>query len=315
MIECERITDPAALHALQPEWTELWERCPDATPFQTPDWLLPWWDSFGSGQLTSLAVRSAGTLKAVIPAYLDGGVLRLAGGGVSDYLDALIDPDLRGGAWEWIESLDWERCEFTDLPPGSPLLDGSADSLDACVADCSVCPSVPLPPPKTPFGRNLRRYGPRIGQFESTSATTLDGFFDALFRLHTARWNERGSGGVLAGDALQTFHRRAARNLLEHGRLLLDGLRRDGELVGVIYGLLGHQRVWLYISGFDPAFAKLSPGGVMVAHVLERAVAEGYSELDFLRGNEPYKYTWGARDRKTFSITARRRVAPNMPQR
>jgi hypothetical protein len=37
--------DIQVLHTLQsifPEWQDLFARCPDATPFQSPEWLLPW---------------------------------------------------------------------------------------------------------------------------------------------------------------------------------------------------------------------------------------------------------------------------------
>ena len=36
---------------------------------------------------------------------------------------------------------------------------------------------------------------------------------------------------------------------------------------------------------------------LLIAHALEDAVSRGDSEFDFLRGNEPYKYRWGAVDR------------------
>jgi len=35
---------------------------------------------------------------------------------------------------------------------------------------------------------------------------------------------------------------------------------------------------------------------VMVACYIQRAIQLGRTRLDFLRGNEPYKYEWGAVD-------------------
>jgi CelD/BcsL family acetyltransferase involved in cellulose biosynthesis len=35
---------------------------------------------------------------------------------------------------------------------------------------------------------------------------------------------------------------------------------------------------------------------VMVACYIQRAIELGRTRLDFLRGNEPYKYEWGAID-------------------
>jgi CelD/BcsL family acetyltransferase involved in cellulose biosynthesis len=75
--------------------------------------------------------------------------------------------------------------------------------------------------------------------------------------------------------------------------------------VAVLYALIDPpqrpaRRVYLYISGFDPALDRLSPGMLLVGHALEQAVNEGFATLDFLRGQEPYKYFWGAADAPIF---------------
>ncbi len=123
MIAVHEIRTVRELEALRPEWSALWERCPSATPFQTPEWLLPWWESFGAGQLAAFALRADGKLAGVAPFWIDGAVLRLLGAGISDYLDVLIEPECRRAAvsvlWRHILELGWQRCEFTDLPSGS----------------------------------------------------------------------------------------------------------------------------------------------------------------------------------------------------
>lgn len=309
MIAANEIRTVRELEALRPEWSALWERCPSATPFQTPEWLLPWWESFGAGQLAAFALRADGKLAGVAPFWIDGAVLRLLGAGISDYLDVLIEPECRRAAanalWRRILELPWQRCEFTDLPSGSLILETLPPHLEAAVGPCAVCPVLKLPPAHRPnVQRNLRRYGRSLGPLENVSPQTLDEYVDALFRLHSARWSDRGEPGVLADPVLQAFHRRAAAGLLATGRLLLCGLRREGSLAAVIYGFQGHGRIWTYLSGFDPAAARLSPGTVALGLALERAARAGCREADFLRGGEPYKYAWGARDRPTFRVEA-----------
>ncbi len=303
MIEVEEISTIEALEALRPEWSALWDRCSSATPFQTPEWLLPWWDSFGSGELAVLAVRTT-RLIGVGPFRIEGGVLRLLGAGISDYLDVLIEPEHRDEAakamWQHLRTLPWRRFEFTDVPSGSPLLETPPASAD--VGPCAVCPVVVLPAAKR---RAVWRYGRHLGPIENAGSRNLEEFLDALFRLHSARWSQRGEPGVLAGAALQTFHRRAAAGLFASGRLLLSGVRHSGSLAAVIYGFQGHRRIWTYLSGIDPSAAALSPGTVALGLVLEQAAREGCVEADFLRGNEAYKYGWGARDRQTFRLESR----------
>jgi CelD/BcsL family acetyltransferase involved in cellulose biosynthesis len=42
---------------------------------------------------------------------------------------------------------------------------------------------------------------------------------------------------------------------------------------------------------------------------MRRAAAEGAQKFDFLRGGEPYKYAWGARDRQLLSVTLTRQFS------
>jgi CelD/BcsL family acetyltransferase involved in cellulose biosynthesis len=309
MIAVQEIHNVDELEALRPEWSALWNRCPSATPFQTPEWLLPWWELFGTGQLAALAFRSGGTLAGVAPFWIDGGVLRLMGAGISDYLDVLVAPECRKAAaealWRHVLQLPWQRCEFTDLPPDSLLLETPPPRLEAVVRPCAVCPVLTLPPARR---RSIRRYRRFLGPLENASAQTLDEFLDALFRLHGARWSGRGGSGVLTTPVLQVFHRRAAAGLLAAGRLLLCGVRLEGSLAAVIHGFQGHGRIWTYLSGFDPAAARFSPGTVAMSLALEQAARAGCREADFLRGDERYKYAWGARNRSTFRLEARLRA-------
>src|SRR3954449_12265445 len=90
----ETVDTVEGLTRLLPQWWALWDRCPMATPFQSPAWLLPWWRAFAPGTLQVVAVRRADRLVALAPLYREhrsGRILPL-GIGVSDYLDLLLDP-------------------------------------------------------------------------------------------------------------------------------------------------------------------------------------------------------------------------------
>lgn len=56
-VELEVATRPEDLEFLRAEWSALLLRCPAATPFQSPEWLIPWWRRFGSGRLLVLVLR------------------------------------------------------------------------------------------------------------------------------------------------------------------------------------------------------------------------------------------------------------------
>jgi len=102
-------------------------------------------------------------------------------------------------------------------------------------------------------------------------------------------------------------HREAAPLLDAVGLLRLYAMRLDGQIIAVLYCLAEaaprpNLRHYDYLGGFDPRFASLSPGTLLIAHAIERASDEGATAFDFLRGRDPYKYRWGARDQSMYTL-------------
>lgn len=303
------------MSALREEWQALWERCPWATPFQSPAWLIPWWRTFHPGRLRILEHRECGRLAGLAPLYEDeAGVVRLLGAGNTDYLDVLAEPGV-GVGWVFQECGD---AEFQDLPEHSPLV--SAAPADASITITEPCPVLELPESveewreRLPHGikRNLRRYRDKLGdvRFETSSNPSL---IEELFRLHGARWELRGEAGVLADDALRRFHREAAENFARNGWLRFWTASAGGRTAAVIYAFVCRQRAYFYIGGFDPELARFGPGTLAIGYGVESAIREGVREIHFLRGAEAYKYAWGARDRHNLRIVidrAARHLSP-----
>jgi CelD/BcsL family acetyltransferase involved in cellulose biosynthesis len=151
-----------------------------------------------------------------------------------------------------------------------------------------------------------RRRAARSGSVraELADARSLDEIHAALVRLHGARWSRRGMPGVLADDMVRRWHADAMHGLLDLGVLRLHALRLDGRIIAACYVLQDRKRpgarAYYYLGGFDPAYERLSPGTIVIAHAVEEAIREGAATFDFLRGREPYKYLWGAADRPTY---------------
>ena len=208
----EEINDTAALARLEGAWWDLWHRSPTATPFQSPAWLLPWWQAFAPGSLMVIAVRDGRRLTALAPLYLEDGPLgrRLLPLGISlsDYLDILVDPAAPAAGDAIAHHLaqrhaNWDLIELSDLPPGAaaltlrcpqrttdtirateacPVLHLGSDSVDAGAA-----PTIPARQ-----RRKLRMARHRMERSAATSiiathALTPAAWIDALSRLHTAR--------------------------------------------------------------------------------------------------------------------------------
>lgn len=52
------------------------------------------------------------------------------------------------------------------------------------------------------------------------------------------------------------------------------------------------KRLWNYSTAYDHSFSRLSPGTTLIPEILDYGFLHGYSEHDFLRGEESYKMQW-----------------------
>lgn len=325
-LDVELVRDAGRLHALEPAWWDLFARCPSATPFRSPAWLLPWWRAFAPGPLRTVAAWRGGELAALAPLYREEESARLLplGIGLSDDLDALSASDAGSGVGPAVLGAlagdDWALLSLEELAPGGAALGWALPpGWSDVVLPQSRCPTLAWgeegPLAAVPAGkrRKLRmarhRAERRGGVVELATPETAPAHLDALFHLHALRWESRGEAGVLADPAVQRFHRDATPRLAAAGLLHASLLRIDGHVAGAFHGLRRGQALYAYLGGFDPAFAFESPGTVLIGHALDALAAGGGGALNLLRGEEPYKYEWGAVDR----INSRRAVTRARP--
>ena len=311
------LTTGTDLESLAPEWDALWRRCPQATPFQSPAWLLPWWRQFGTGRPRVAVARDAGgRLAGVLPLYeLDGRLLPI-GAGLTDLQDALLTPGLdteaAGALLREVSGATALPCDLTDLPPAASLLAAQAPAgwrdTRTPADPCPVLRDDAIPARQRRKLRMARHRAGRAGGWRVEIATeaTLPAALDALIRLHGAAWEARGQRGVFADPRVAACHREAAPALLRAGALRLATLTLAGHVAAAVHALVAPGRLFLYLNGWDPAASFHSPGTLLVGALLEQAAQEGRTEIDFLRGGESYKYAWGAQDR----WNSLRRLAP-----
>jgi hypothetical protein len=76
------------------------------------------------------------------------------------------------------------------------------------------------------------------------------------------------------------------------------GGKGEGRKAAGYLNLDYDDQISVYNSGYDPEFREISPGWVLLAYLIKLANEKGYSNFDFLRGNEEYKYRFGAIDRR-----------------
>ena len=276
-IVARRITTDPELTALAPAWAEVWARDANATPFQHPAWLLPWWRQFGpDGNLQAIVLYNENAtpehLCGLLPTYMypkaahEPGAgarhllsrhLLLLGAGTSDYLDGIFDSnaaptELAAAALRIAvrEMSEWGTLDFVQLRKTSALLAAARSFfptdtfMETDAEPCSLIDTADELPPK--LAANVRRYRrraeadcPLVVTVAATPEEALV-FFDELVRLHSERWEARAAPGVLADPRVRAHHHEAIPALFAAGLLRIFRLSQQStqnEGLGVLYAL------------------------------------------------------------------------------
>jgi CelD/BcsL family acetyltransferase involved in cellulose biosynthesis len=94
-------------------------------------------------------------------------------------------------------------------------------------------------------------------------------------------------------ERMEAFFREVSTALAGQGMMRLWFLDAEGGPMASFIALEWDGTVGLYNSGFEPSRAALSPGLVLLTHLIRDAIGRGRRRFDFLRGEERYKYEFG----------------------
>ena len=178
------------------------------------------------------------------------------------------------------------------------------------------CPWIPLaagfPPDQQLSARrrsDLRRAARRAESFGvvtseilSPAPAALEPILREAFCVEAAGWKGR-RGSALERDPLRrAFFRRYAAEGSQEGELRVCFLRIDGRAAAMQLAMERDQRFWLLKIGYDEAFARCSPGMLLMQATLHYAAARGLHSLEFLGETEPWTRLWTARERPCVSV-------------
>ena len=316
----ERLTSWADWPAGAAGWDALLARARAPVPFLSWAFQTGWARALApAAPLRLLAVQDgAGEWVGVLPlvelADAAGPVLRLGGGvDVADYLDVIAVDGREEEVWKALlgalADLPCRRLDLRPVPAGSATAAVLPELARAAGFDCQVtredrCPVVELAPSwdgylaglsgkdRHELRRKLRRAEtgrPRVEVARAPAAVAahMEGFLD----LH--RRSKVGKAKFM--DArMEGFFRDTGAALAAAGQAALWMLWLDGRPAASLFCLEYGDTVGLYNSGFDPEARALSPGVVLIARTIEDAITRRCRRYDFLRGDEHYKYGFGA---------------------
>ena len=304
------------LAALRTEWWTLWHAQPQPVPFLSPSWLLCWARHYAPDRTRAIAVREHGELLALLPFFSWRGELLLAGTGPSDYGDALIEPGRDELASALLDALaaaagalGCARIDLQQLHPDSPLLCAATPpGWQSEVRDGDLC-TIARAHGDEGLGcingktrrnlrlaqRNLEREGDVV--IAPLEKSEWRGAARTLEWLHGRRWRQRGESGKLADPLMCAFMRSVVPDLGSAGLLRFYRLKCDNRPLAAAFVMHCGRSAHFYLTGFDPAWSRYSPGLLTIVAAMRGAFAEGAEEFHFLRGREAYKYRIGAEDR------------------
>lgn len=219
------------------------------------------------------------------------------------YAALLADLRDRAGEWDW---MSWPVVR-----EGSP--GDAAVSAERGVRPVGAYPNFVLPLPasweefKATRSRNvkeslrkcynsLKRDGHAFTLEVATSPPDVRRAVERFLFLHRARAELGGTtthANVFEAPAAARFLHDVCDRLAARGAVRVFGLRIGGEVVATRIGFVSGGSLYLYFSGFDPAWGKYSVMTTTVAEAMRHAIGEGLRSVNLSNGADISKTRWG----------------------
>lgn len=308
------------------EWAGLVQQTPNAMPFVTPTWQRVWLAHFqGKRELRILTARDGERLVGVAPFLCDGDRAEFVGHySICDYLDVLVtlgfEPQFFASILDTLAAAGVTNLDLRGLRASSPSLHAliaAAPQVGFCATreEEALSPSVELPATwddylgslskkdRHELRRKLRRLDGGGGDValrvvtEEPEASTM---LDTLF--HLMRISSHHKEEFLDRPGMEAFFREMTRVMASEGMLRFYFLTFDGQPVASVLNFDLGGKLYMYNSGYDPEYAHYAVGLMSKTLLIRDAIENGRTCVDFLRGDENYKYDLGGKDQQVYRV-------------
>lgn len=314
--EVEIVEDSRRFEALEQEWRDLYQDAPQATPFQSWEWLYSWWEAYGdSYRLKLVTLRdNDDRLVGIVPLMLEdrGPFSRLlfVGTGVTDYLDVLVRegwqrPVARASVLALRDLGPWQAADLQELRPEAAAWEifagwpGAGGSVHQ-----NSCPRMPVgewDDTVDSLKKNLRkrvrkdiRRAEEDGLLRRLVPSEESGRAARRFlELHREMWKGREIAPEHLSPRFELFVTAAAQRLVHQGIAEISELWSDGRVAASTFVLLGEDSVMWHLQGADQEFMqRYQVSSRLIQDNFFLARKRGKHSLDMLRGEEEYKLKW-----------------------
>lgn len=315
---------------LKEEWDALLSESQLNTPFLRHGFLQHWWQTRGGGewaadsQLAIVSAQEGQNLVGIAPLFLHrqahkNTIYLLGSKEICDYLDLIVRPQhldsFTMGLMEHFTNanfVEWDQMIFYNLLDTSAtiaLLEKASISHNwQFQQECIIqSPYIPLPGNWDAYLASLdkkQRHEIRRKMRRSTENTDINWYIcsererleegiDSFLHLMAMDDDKK----KFLTTRMEQQQRLTLHWAFEEKILQLSFLEIMGKKAASYFCFDYDNKILVYNSGYDPQFSQYSPGWVLLGHLLQWANEHKRSEFDFMRGEEEYKYRFGARDR------------------
>ncbi len=305
------LTIESDLQQVESEWDGLAERV-GASPFHRPGWFSAWLSAFGEGRLEVAALRTDGSLAAVLP--LRGNRRRLrspTNWHTPVFGPVATSPDAERELLERLFSLDVRSV-------GLSLLD-SSDGTEQRVAEAArragrqvvrrvlaSAPYIPLEGDWETYERGLsknRRRGIRrrmraleqegpVSFHVERGEARLEELLEDALRVEGSGWKTERGTAIVSRPETRRFYVELARWAAGRGWLRLAFLRLDGRPLAMDFAI-EHGGSWYSLkSGYEPELRSYAPGVLLLHAELRHAYEAGLERFELLGQTDEFKRDW-----------------------
>lgn len=207
----------------------------------------------------------------------------------------------------------WVKLKLGELKATSPTVQRSGSDPGPCVLDRVGSASyVRLPVTNdeylgrlsTSFRKNVQRQARKLFalpnarvDFDATPAP-----LDEFIAIEASGWKGTDGNAIARRDELGAYYHAVVRRLAAAGALRWTVIRGDNRVLAAGLGVRMGNRLALDKIAYDQAYKSVGPGNVLVAKVIEQAIADHLDEVDFLT-DHPWNRNWQADTRATYDVT------------
>jgi len=324
---------------MEEAWNDLLAHSASHVPFLRSEYLAEWWTTRGGGEwpddaeLAIITAHEDGRLIGIAPLFIAEHeekvqLLLLGSIEISDYLDFICRIEdterfcrklLAYIKETFIETGRAMGVDLYNIVEDSPTLQALEDAAKATGVDfedrkLQHSPYIALPADWETYLQNLdkkqrheiRRKMRRAAELDVPAslhivedAAELDAEIESFLSLMA---QDEAKVRFLT-EPMRAQMRQTMRMAFTCGCLNLAFLQFGEEKAAAYLSFDYLNRVWVYNSGFNTKFFEHSPGWVLLGHMIQWAISNGREALDFMRGDEEYKYRFGAVDRHVVKAT------------